>query len=300
LNPGQNALGAGWGKVSTFALESGDQFLPPHPPAMTSADYTASFNEVKSLGEKHSVTRTADQTQIGIFWAYDRPGTGTPPSLYNQIVQTIAEQEGNTVEENARLFALVNIAQADAGIASWDCKYKDDFWRPITAIRRGADDGNPDTIGDPTWEPLGAPGNGTTISDFTPPFPAYVSGHATFGAATFQVLSQFYGTDTMSFTLTSDELPGVTRSFTSFSQAAAENARSRIYLGIHWNFDDTEGRALGAKVGDWVFDHVAQSRNHGGPQHNSEIDSVFGNENIGTTRKLIDDTPLGETKLELV
>jgi hypothetical protein len=303
MNIGQSAWGPGWGLVDTFALISGDQFLPPHPPAMTSAQYAASFNEVKALGGdgvNTPTSRTPEQTQIGNFWAYDRPGTGTPPALYNQVAQVIAANHNNTPVENARLFALVNLAQADAGITSWDCKYKEDLWRPITAIRRAGDDGNADTEADATWTPLGAPGNGSTIPNFTPPFPAYVSGHATFGAAAFRAVARFYGTDTMNFTLNSDELPGVTRSFTSLTQAAAENARSRIYLGIHWNFDDVEGRGLGVKVGDWVFDHVARPRDHGGPQHNSEIDSIFGQQNIGTTRKLIDDTPLGETKLELV
>jgi hypothetical protein len=300
LNLGQSAWGPGWGLVDTFGLLGGDQFLPPHPPALSSAQYAQAYNEVKSLGEKNSTTRTAEQTEIGIFWAYDRPGTGTPPVLYNQVTQVIADNHDNTPVENARLFALVNLAQADAGISSWDCKYKEDLWRPITAIRRGAEDGNPDTVADPTWVPLGAPGNGTTIPDFTPPFPAYVSGHATFGAAAFQAIARFYGTDQMNFTLTSDELPGVTRSYTSLSQASAENARSRIYLGIHWNFDDVEGRALGGQVGNWIFDHVARPRPHDGGQHMNETDTVFGNQNIGTTRKLIDDTPLGETELELV
>jgi hypothetical protein len=276
LNPTQTAWGPGWGFVDPFALLSGDQFLPPPVPDMTGAQYAEAFNEVKSLGGDGIITpttRTPEQTEIGLFWAYDRAGTGAPPSLYNQITQHIAEQEDNTLVENARLFALVNLAQADAGITSWDCKYKDDFWRPITAIRRAAEDGNPDTAADPTWTPLGAPGNGSTIPNFTPPFPAYVSGHATFGAAALEVLRQFYGTDNISFTIGSDELPGVTRTFASFSQAAEENARSRIYLGIHWNFDDVQGRALGVKVGDWVFDHVAQPRPHG-PQkfeHESEL-----------------------------
>jgi hypothetical protein len=302
LNAGQSAWGPGWGKVTPFALQSGDQFLPPPVPDMTSAQYAQAFNEVKELGGDGVITptsRTPEQTEIGIFWAYDRPGTGTPPALYNQIVQVVADDQDNTVVENARLFALVNIAQADAGISSWDCKYKDDFWRPITGIRRAAEDGNPDTAPDATWTPLAAPGNGTTIPNFTPPFPAYVSGHATFGAATFEVLRQFYGTDNIGFTIGSDELPGVTRSFTSFSQAAAENARSRIYLGIHWNFDDVEGRGLGVKVADWAFDHVARPRpGHGGGHHHSnETDLLFSSTNIGTTRQLIDDTPTNELEL---
>jgi hypothetical protein len=230
---------------------------------MTSAAYTAAFNEVKALGEKDSAVRTAEQTQVGIFWGYDRAGMGAPMSLYNQIIQTIAAQEQNTVVENARLFALANLAQADAGIAAWECKYVDNFWRPVTAIRRAAQDGNPDTAADPTWEPLGAPGGGV-VNNFTPPFPAYVSGHAAFGAAIFRVLTNFYGTDLHQFTVRSDELPSVTRSFDRFSDAAVENARSRIYLGVHWSFDDSEGQELGRQIADWTFDHALQPRtSHG-------------------------------------
>lgn len=254
LNPTQQAWGPGQGDVTPFTLTSGAQFAPPHPPALTSQQYTDAFNEVKSLGEKDSKTRTADQTQIGLFWAYDVAGVGPPPVLYNQVLRTIGQQTHNTIAQNARLFALANIAQADAGIAAWNCKYVDNFWRPVAAVREADTDGNPNTVADPNWVPLGAPGDGRA-PDFTPPFPAYVSGHATFGAAIFQSLARFYGTDKFNFTLTSDELPGVKRSYTSFSQAAAENARSRIYLGIHWNFDDVQGRAVGNKVADYVYTH---------------------------------------------
>jgi len=266
------ALGPGWGSVEPFAIESGAQFRPPPVPAMDSDAYTHAFDEVKSLGEKDSASRTAEQTEIGLFWAYDRPGTGTPPVLYNQIVQTIAKQKHNTTLENARLFALANLAQADAGIAAWDCKYVENFWRPITGIRAGDADGNDFTDGDADWKPLGAPGNGADIPDFTPPFPAYVSGHATFGAAVFQVLRDFYGTDDVAFTIGSDELPGVTRSFDSFSQASEENGISRIYLGIHWSFDNTAGQELGRDVAEYTFDKMLRpvkgSRRGDHPQQN--------------------------------
>ena len=172
---------------------------------------------------------------------------------------------------------------AYAGIVSWNGKYIDNFWRPVTAIREsdlgtgatGLGDGNPDTVGDPTWTPFGATASnpqlsatGTMPTNFTPPFPAYTSGHATFGAALFQTLRDFYGTDNIPFSFTSDEFNGVTkdsqgvtrpvvtRTFTSFSQAAEENGQSRIYLGIHWSFDKTASIALGRQVGDYVFDNV--------------------------------------------
>src|SRR5439155_12101087 len=179
-----------WGSVNPFSMLSGGQFRPPAPPALTSQAYTDAFNEVKSFGAIDSVVRTADQTEIGHFWAYDRPGTGAPPSLYNQITQVIAKQRHNSEIDNARLFALVNVAMADAGCAAWDAKYVYNFWRPITAIRQAALDNNPDTTADADWTPLGAPGDGV-VPDFTPPFPAYISGHSTFGAALFETIHNF-------------------------------------------------------------------------------------------------------------
>lgn len=259
LNPTQKKLGVEWGMTEPFAVESAHVFTPPHPPALDSPEYAASYNEVKAIGAKNSTVRTADQTEIGIFWAYDRIYTGSPVALYNQIVHTLAVQEGNTLEANARLFAVANIAMADAGLCSWDCKNIEDFWRPITAIRYGDRDDNPLTDADRAWKPLGAPGGGI-VFDFTPPFPAYVSGHATFGAALFRVLEHFYGTDQKTFTLSSDELPGVTRTFHSFSEASEENSISRIYLGVHWSFDVTEGQNLGRAIADDVFQKVAAPR----------------------------------------
>jgi hypothetical protein len=237
--------------VTPFALPDPSAYLPPPPPALNTPEYAAALNQVESLGALQSTTRTADQTQTAYFWAYDVAGYGPPLLFYNEIGEQVALQQHNSLDQNARMFAMANVAMADAGIVAWQAKYDYNLWRPITAIRLADTDGNPATTADPTWTPLGAPGHGVS-PDFTPPFPSYVSGHATFGAALFQVLADFYGTDNVHFTLTSDELPGVTRSYDSFSAAAEENGMSRIYLGIHYVFDKTAGITAGDAIGNYV------------------------------------------------
>src|SRR5213595_1294049 len=211
-------------------MSSSSQFRPPGPPSLDSEQYAADYNEVKELGAALGSTRTADQTQIALFWA-DGAGTETPPGHWNSIAQIIAAGQGNTLEQNARLFALLNIAMADAAICAWDTKYTYHNWRPVTAIRNGDTDGNPATEPDPAW------------SSFivTPPFPDYVSGHSTFSSAAATVLALFYGTDAITFTTGSDFMPGVFRSFNSFSAAAGEAADSRVYGGIHFRFASDDG-----------------------------------------------------------
>ena len=273
------ALGALWSTVAPFVLTSADQFRIPPPPALTSPEYQLAYEEVKVLGgdgETTATARTDEATLVGIYWAYDgTPSLCAPPRLYNQIAMQIAKERGTSLVDTARLLALLHVAMSDGGIAAWDSKYFYKLWRPVTGIREsdvgtgpsGLGDGNPGTIGDASYSPLGAPASNSMGPNFTPPFPAYPSGHATFGGVLFQLLRRFYGTDEIPFTFVSDELNGVTvdnagnvrplvpRTFANLSEAEEENGQSRIYLGIHWAFDKTEGIVLGRNVADWVFDH---------------------------------------------
>lgn len=271
-------LGLNWDEVLPFAVQSASQFRAPPPPALTSPEYAADYDEVLRLGGDGVVTpteRTEDQTEAGIFWAYDGVAKiGTPPVLFTQIAVHIADQRGTKALETARLLALVNMAMADTTLNVWESKYYYDFWRPVTGIREAdpgtgpslLGDGNPDTVGDPSYMPLGAPAsNGTGMYNFSPPFPAYPSGHAGMGGAAFQTLRRFYGTDNIPFTFVSDELNGATlnldgsvrplspRSFTTLSQAEEENAQSRIYLGVHWGFDKRSVQ-MGRDVANYIFD----------------------------------------------
>lgn len=230
-----------WGGVTPFTMTSNTQFRQEAPPLLDSPRYTAEFNEVKSLGKSDSSTRTPDQTQIAFFWL-DGAGTETPPGHWNSIAQTVAMSKNTTLAENARLFALLNLAEADAAIAAWDMKLYYDFWRPITAIHAADTDGNNDTAGDPSWTPL--------VN--TPPFPGYTSGHSNFSGASSTILAELFG-DNTAFSSTSDDLPGVTRYFTSFSQAALEAGRSRIYAGIHFECDNEFGLKAGGELGEYVF-----------------------------------------------
>jgi hypothetical protein len=235
-----------WPSVTPFALREIASFRPRPPPALTSAAYAADCNEVKDLGGRASTRRTAEQTLIAWFWD-DGEGSVTPPGHWNRIAQTVARARGTTMAENARLFALLNIALADAAIVCWDCKFEFNFWRPITAIHEADRAGNPDVRPDAGWAPLLT----------TPPFPSYTSGHSTFSGAAAAVLAHFFGTDDVRFTSESDGLPGHSRSFASFSAAAAEAGRSRIYGGIHYEFDNREGLALGRALAgrvcrDWL------------------------------------------------
>lgn len=230
-----------WPGVTPFALTSADQFRPAAPPSLDSAAYTAAFNEVKQLGSATSATRTLDQRDIALFWN-NGTGTATPPGHMNLLAQIVAQQQGNTLEENARLFAALNVAMADALISTWDAKYEYSYWRPVTGIRLAADDGNAETAPDAGWSPLIA----------TPAHPSYTSAHSTVSGAAAVVLADFFGADNIAFTLPCQNPALPARSFSSFSQAAAESAVSRLYGGIHWSFDNNVGLTTGNAIGQYV------------------------------------------------
>lgn len=265
--PGASPATPNWGTVTPFSLNGASQqgwlatYRPPLPGGastvpdlLRSADYTAQLNEVKELGRFDSATRTADQTEIGHFWANDLDGTSKPPGQLFTMTKTVAVSEGLSVPETARLFALVAVAMADAAVVAWDAKYNTvlDLWRPDTAIQQAALDGNALTVADPFWQPLSVSYGGQR---FSPPFPAYVSGHATFAAAHGQMMANYFGTDAMSFTVTTEDpfAVGTPRAYTSFSDAARENGRSRVYLGVHYQFDADMGYVAGTDVADHVF-----------------------------------------------
>lgn len=230
-----------WPGVRPFAMEGAGQFRPPAPPALDSQEWADEYNLTKEIGSATSATRTLQETEIARFWA-DGAGTVTPPGHWNVIAQDVSGQQHLTLEQNARLFALLNIAEADAAIVSWDCKYAFNFWRPITAIRNGGLDAREDTVAEAGWTPLLV----------TPPFPEYTSGHSTFSSAGATVLAAFFGRDDVAFTTFSEDLPGVSRSFSSFSQAALEAGMSRIFGGIHFLSANRAGLSSGGQLGAFV------------------------------------------------
>jgi PAP2 superfamily len=229
-----------WPKVTTFALRSASQFRPPAPPALTSAQYVDAFSQVASLGRRDSITRSTDQTAIGKFW-----GAAPIWIVWNQIAQMTITGFQSTPTQSARLFALLGTTLADSAIGLYDAKYTYDRWRPITAIT-APDTGNPAAVSDPTWTPLAS----------TAPDPSYPGAHATFSEAAAVTLADFFGTDNFAFSLSNQALPGVIRSFGSFSQAADEASASRIYAGQHFAYDEQAGAALGRQIADYTGDHL--------------------------------------------
>lgn len=256
FNNGEGLL-PGWGNVTPFGIDSLAQFLPEAYPEFGSLQYALEIEEVRRFGGRSdtattSLLRTADQTELAFFWREDEADTERPPGQYFRIAQEILLNEGSSLLDSARTLALVSIAQANAGIVAWEAK-----WNPPDGLapqpRPGsvinfiaAADGVAATIADPDWQPLFD----------NPPFPDYISGHATFGGAAFGVLERIFGENYV-FSSTSQDLIGVTRSWTSFDQAALENALSRVYGGVHVRSAGLLGVESGAEIANFVFDNLA-------------------------------------------
>lgn len=253
------AVGQQFALMTPWAMSSPSQFRPAGPPALTSARYTADFNEVKVMGSASSAARTSDQTVYALFW------NSTGSYYWNHIALSLIERNDESREylsqqetssrhqdkmlNTARLLAALNIAMADAGIACWDAKFAFSFWRPVTAISAAATDGNPATIAEPNWTPLLT----------TPPFQDYPSGHSCASGAAGTVLSEYFGEKTH-FSVDSDGLPAVKRTFRSFSEALEEVNNARVFGGIHFRSACEDGQAVGAKVANHVLRHSLQPK----------------------------------------
>jgi hypothetical protein len=237
-----------WRHLTPFAIPNVTPFAPPPPPALNSAAYAEAFREVKELGRREGSRRTPEQTRIALFWD-DGEGSVTPPGHWNQIAKVVSRQRGLGLADNARLFALLNVALADAAVVCWEGKFRYSYWRPITAIHEADRDDNPDTTPDPAWDSLLT----------TPPFPSYASGHSTFSGAAATALAHFFRTDDVPFTVGSEGAPGETRSFPGFWAAAQEAGRSRIYGGIHYEFDNQEGLRCGRALAEYIARHYMRA-----------------------------------------
>src|SRR5215469_7087989 len=234
-----------WSQVTPFTLERANQFRPGPPPDLTSERYATVFNQVKSLGIANSTAATPDQALTGRFW------NGAIQNYWNEIAQTLALERNLTTAESARLFALLNLTFADGVIAFYDAKYVYNFWRPVTAIRAADTDNNPETLADPNWLPE------TTN---TAPDPSYPGAHAVISAAGASVLISFFDRDRFDFTVTSEVLAGVTRSFTRISAAEEEATLSRTFARQHFRSDLTAGQRLGRNVADFIVDNFLTPR----------------------------------------
>jgi hypothetical protein len=240
------AAAVAWGDVTPFTLSSGTQFLSEGPPALTDEAYTADFNEVKSLGAINSTARTTDQTEAAQFWLENSDFT------WNLVARLAANAKQNSLSQNARLFALLNMASADAIISGYKTKYIYNFWRPITAIRVADTDGNDDTTADPTWTPLAV----------TPAHPDYISNHSAYSGAAASVLALVFADDNFDFSVSTSTSPnGAVRSYHSFSEAADECGLARIWVGYHFHTAVRHGLNQGKQIGRFAFEHYLKSVN---------------------------------------
>lgn len=225
------------GAVTPFVLKSADQFPAKARPVLSSADFARDYNEVKRLGGRNSTERTAEQTAVAFFWV------GNEVPVWSAAARTASTAKGLSIDENARLFALMHMAAADAGIAAFKIKYGSSYWRPITAIRNGAAAGNGAITADANWEPLLV----------TPPHPEFPSAHCILSGAYAQVLRDFFQSDEIKFTYVYPPVLGLMRTYASFSQIAKEVEDARVFSGIHFRSTDEESTELGRKIGAYAM-----------------------------------------------
>jgi hypothetical protein len=231
--------------VLPFTLDSPSQFRAPKPPSLTSQRYATAYNEVKSLGARFNSARTPEQTDLALFWAANYQ------VLWNRVLRDMAAAHVHNIDDSARLFALANLAMADAVITAWDSKVHYVFWRPVTAIHEADNDGNPETASDGDWQPL--------IN--TPNYPDYTSGANNVTGAATRALALFFGTDEMTFSVNTTNPAALqqVRTYSRFSNAAADVVNARIYEGIHFRFADVQARKQGRHVAQWAFAHFLRS-----------------------------------------
>ena len=234
-----------WPSVKLFTLPNITDFIPPPPPEPSEKAYVEAVKEVKLLGSKNSPLRTAEQTKIAKFWK-DFSYSSTPPGHWNEIASTLAQEKKLSILEESRLFALLNLAMADAGIVAWEAKYHYHLWRPIHAIRLAHKFGATKSLSNPNWEPLLE----------SPPHPEYVSGHACYSGAASEILIQFFQTDQIKFSVKGGNNTKDFRKFNSFTACADEIARSRLYGGIHYTFSNKKGLQTGKQIAQFTFNNI--------------------------------------------
>jgi hypothetical protein len=250
LTPSCTAAGGvffNWQNVTPFGIRSASQFFLSPPPALTSGRYTRAYDEVKELGDVNSTARSQEETNVALLYDYD-----VAPLVFNDVARQITTAKPRSLSENARAFALINMALSDAAVATFYNKYLYKFWRPETAIHDGGDDGNDRTTPDPGFEPL--------IT--TPCFPSYPSAHGTLSNAAREVLEKIYGDGPFSITLSTPALPGVTLHYSRLDEITDDISDARVYGGIHFRTDQDAGALLGTRIGGYIYDHKLR-REHG-------------------------------------
>ena len=234
------ALDPGWGRVRPFVLRQGSQFRPGPPPALHSQRYARDFDEIKEIGSTTSRTRRQEESDLARFWI------ATAAQNWNPVAREMSMANGLTLSQNARAFALLNLAGADAFIAAWDAKFAYSQWRPVTAIRATEKDGNPATDADSLWTPLLV----------TPPFPDYIAGHTTYAGAAQAVLEYLFGEDPRTvIRMRSATAPGIVETYTTFKAIADGVVDARVWGGIHWRTSSVQGRVVGIEIGRYVVRH---------------------------------------------